>query len=87
MKRRFRVGIQALRWLSYLLLVWMAGEGIRRYYSGADMARFLELAKFLLGPWFAVFAVAAGGSHFKRWTESLKAKGSAAKDGLQGITG
>jgi len=87
MKKGFRVGLQALRWLSYLLLAWMAGEGIRRYYSGADMARFLELAKFLLGPWFAVFMVAAGGSHLKRWTEALKAKSEAAKNELQGLTG
>lgn len=87
MKKGFRVGLQSLRWLSYLLLAWMAAEGIRRYYSGVDMARFLDLARFLLGPWFAVFTVAAGGSHFKRWTESLKVKGEAAKNGLQGITG
>ncbi len=87
MKKSFRVGIQALRWLSYLLLIWMAAEGIRRYYSGADMARFLDLARFLLGPWFAVFAVAAGGSHFKRWTEALKMKSEAAKNGLQGLVG
>ncbi len=87
MKQRIGVGIQALRWLSYLLLIWMAGEGIRRYYSGADMERFLELAKFLLGPWFAVFVVAAGGSHLKRWTESLKTKGEAARTGLQGLVG
>ena len=40
-----------------------------------------------VGPGVAVFAVAAGGSHFKRWTEALKTKGEAAKNGLQGITG
>jgi hypothetical protein len=34
-----------------------------------------------------MFSVAAGGSHLKRWTEGWKAKGEAAKSGLQGLTG
>lgn len=80
-------GIKALRWLSFLVILWMAAEVVRVYYMRGDLDRFLKVAQFLLGPWFAVFAVAAGGSHFKRWTESLKTKGEAAKNGLQGITG
>jgi hypothetical protein len=67
-------GIKALRWLSFLLLLWMAAEVVRVYYMKADLDRFLKVAQFLLGPWFAVFAVAAGGSHFKRLTEAWKIK-------------
>ncbi len=82
----FTPGIKALRWLSYLLLAWMAAEAIRVYYSGGEVARFLDVARFLLGPWFAVFVVAAGGNNFKRWTESLALKmKNGSKGDLQGI--
>ena len=83
-----KIGIKALRVVALLVFIWMAAEGIRAYYSaGADLVRYMEVAKFLLGPWFAVFSVAAGGSHFKRWTETLKAKSEAKGNGLQGIVG
>jgi len=83
-----KTGIKMLRIVALLVFVWMAAEGIRAYYfARADLARYMEVAKFLLGPWFAVFSVAAGGSHFKRWTETLKIKNEAKSNGLQGITG
>jgi hypothetical protein len=83
-----KAGIKVLRVVALLVFIWMAVEGIRAYYfAGADLARYMEVAKFLLGPWFAVFSVAAGGSHFKRWTETLKIKNEAKSNGLQGITG
>jgi hypothetical protein len=80
-------GKKALRWLSYLIVLWLVAEVIRVYYSGADLDRFLKVAYFLIGPWFGLFVVAAGGPHLKRWTESLKAKAEAVKNGLQGLTG
>ncbi len=83
-----KTGIKLLRLVALIVFVWMALEAIRvNYFKSADLERFLQLAKFLLGPWFAVFFVGAGGNHFKRWTEALKAKSDAAKNGLQGITG
>jgi len=83
-----KIGIKALRVVAFLVFIWMAAEGIRAYYfAHADLIRYMEVAKFLLGPWFAVFSVAAGGSHFKRYTETLKAKSEAKSNGLQGITG
>lgn len=80
-------GIKALRWFSFLLIFWMAGEALRVYYMRLDWDRFYKVAQFLIGPWFGIFVVAAGGPHLKRWTESLKVKAEAAKNGLQGITG
>jgi hypothetical protein len=83
-----KVGIKVLRVVALLVFIWMAAEGIRAYYfAQADLGRYMEVAKFLIGPWFAVFSVAAGGSHFKRWTETLKAKSEAKSNVLQGITG
>jgi len=83
-----KIGIKALRWLSFFLILWMAIEVIRVYYFCGDLARFLQVAQFLLGPWFAIFAVAAGGSHFKRWTEALTLKAkNGGKTELQGIVG
>jgi hypothetical protein len=87
MKSRFDVGIKALRWLTFLIILWMVLEAMRVYYLNLDMKRFLMVTDFLKGPWFAMFSVAAGGSHLKRWTEGLKAKSAAVKDGLQGLTG
>lgn len=87
MKNRFDVGIKALRWLTFLLILWMALEGMRVYYFDLNIERFLKITDFLKGPWFAMFSVAAGGSHLKRWTEGLKAKSEAAKNGIQGLTG
>jgi hypothetical protein len=87
MKSRFDVGIKALRWLTFLVILWMVLEAMRVYYFGLDTERFLKITEFLRGPWFAMFSVAAGGSHLKRWTEGLKTKGEAAKNGLQGLTG
>ncbi len=37
-------GIKALRWLSFLLLLWMVVELIRVYYMRADLDRFLKVA-------------------------------------------
>jgi len=84
-----KIGIRVLRVVALLVFIWMAVEGMRVYYfARADLARFMEVAKFLLGPWFAVFSVAAGGSHFKRWTEALALKAkNGAKTDLQGIVG
>jgi hypothetical protein len=83
-----KMGIKVLRVVALLIFIWMAVEGIRVYYfRQTDLARYMEVAKFLLGPWFAVFSVAAGGNHFKRWTEAIKANGEAKKNGLRGITG
>jgi hypothetical protein len=81
-----KIGIKVVRVVSMLVFIWMAVEGIRCYYfARADLARYMEVAKFLLGPWFAMFSVAAGGSHLKRWTEALKIK--VENRHLQGITG
>jgi len=84
-----KIGIKALRVVAFLVFIWMAAEGIRAYYfARADLERYMEVAKFLLGPWFAVFSVAAGGSHFKRWTEALALKAkNGGKTDLQGIVG
>jgi hypothetical protein len=84
-----KAGIKVLRVVALLVFIWMAVEGIRAYYfARADLVRYMEVAKFLLGPWFAVFSVAAGGSHFKRWTETLALKAkNGGKTDLQGITG
>ncbi len=68
-----KVGIKAIRWLAFLVVVWLVGEAVRVYYFGADMDRFMRIADYVLRAWFPVFITAAGGSHFKRWTESLKA--------------
>jgi hypothetical protein len=87
MKSKFDVGIKALRWLSFLIILWMVLEAMRVYYFSLDIERFLKLTEFLRGPWFAMFSVAAGGNHFKRWSESLKIKNEAKSSGLQGITG
>ena len=90
-----KFGIKALRVVALLVFVWMAVEGIRAYYfARADLDRFMRVVEFLLGPWFAVFAAAAGGSHAKRLTEavvsSMKAKATAVADksgSLSGIVG
>ncbi len=37
-------GIKALRWLSFLLLLWMVVELIRVCYMRADLDRFLKVA-------------------------------------------
>lgn len=81
-----KVGIKIIRVVSLLTFIWLAVEGIRAYYfKNADLDRYMTVAKFLVGPWFAMFSVAAGGSHFKRLTEAWKLKNGNNK--LQGITG
>lgn len=67
-----KFGIKILRVVALLWFIWMAVEGIRAYYfARADLDRFMRVAEFLLGPWAAVFAAAAGGSHAKRLTEAI----------------
>lgn len=88
-----KVGIKVLRVVALLVFIWMAIEGIRAYYFvRADLDRFMRVVEFLLGPWFAVFAAAAGGSHAKRITEAVVAwaKGKTGADKssvLPGIVG
>lgn len=70
-----KTGINILRWIALAVFIWMALEGMRAYYFvRADLDRFMRVAEFLLGPWFAVFAAAAGGSHLKRLTEAALTK-------------
>ena len=74
-----KAGIRLLRWITLAVVLWLVLEAARVYYFNLDIDRFMKVAEYLRGPWFAMFSVAAGGSHLKRWTESLKAKGEAAK--------
>ncbi len=67
-----KVGIRALRLLAFVVVIWLVGEAVRVYYFKGDVDRFMRVADYVLKAWFPVFITAAGGSHFKRWTESLK---------------
>jgi hypothetical protein len=55
-----------VRLVAMVALLWLFIEGVRIYYSQAEMGRFFDLADLLMGPWLIAFLVAAFGDPMKQ---------------------
>ena len=81
-----KVGIKALRLVALLAFLWLFLEGMRVWYlAPGRIEEFMSLGRFFLGPWFAVFAAGAGGSHAKRLSEGALETARAKANGAAGL--